>query len=489
MRVFAIKNSRASQILLIYLLFVALRLINLTEPVVDRHSWNQISALNQAKNIYLNPETFWAPETDFLDLHNDSRVYIQEFPLYEGLLALVFQVTGVQEWSARLISIALAFLGLVYAIKIVEEEYDLDTAILSGYLISTCSLAWYFDRTISTDGGMVSFVIMAIYYGRHWIRERRTADYWRTLICALLAGLFKPFGLIALAIIGIHLLRQKRYEILKSPAIYFMGIVCFAPVLLWLFLNTHHQRNSMSGDASLGLRFDILFSVGYYRTLWARFFDNILTVSTFPFFFYFWFSKRIEKSLLTAWLLGLLIYLVLISGGNREHSYYQLLFVAPFCFAAAKGLLVWIRSEHIRFFKHTRFWFVLIMVIATLRGGYYAYNHFKQDRGPYIVGKKIASMNYPKDYRVVYFDPSVTQKNQLIYYSGHEGWNIRDLNTSVIDGLKMKGAKIMGVHLIDESDNFARLLPELKNRYSPKWESMDCVNRYKNRCYMAVIEL
>jgi len=481
--------SFINKLTLLSILFVVLRLINIAEPVVDRHSWNQISALNQAKNIYLRPSTFWAPEVDFYEIGSDSLVYIQEFPLYEGLVALIFNVTGVKEWPARLLSVCLAFAGFIFAVRIAREEIDQDTALLAGFLMAISSLAWYFDRTIATDSGMVSCSIISIYYGRHWVKNRRWRDYLFTFIFAMLSGLFKPFGLISLAVIGLYILQQKQYSLLKSPAVYIMGVLCFTPVLSWFYLNSGHFRNASGSAASLGLKFDILFSFGYYRTLWARFFDNVLTVSTTPFLFYFFIIKKTRKSFPAIWLAGLAIYLILISGGNEEHSYYQLIFVAPLSIAAANGLWTWKQIEAPRFFKHRAVWFWAILAVAVLRSGYYAYNHFKQDIGPYIVGTKIEEMGYPRDYKIIYFDPSITQKNQLIYYSGHQGWNLKNLDPKLIESLKEKGAKIMGVHLIDESDNFKRFMPTLKSDFEVVWSSLDCRNRYGNKCFMAIIEL
>ena len=79
--------------------------------------------------------------------------------------------------------------------------------------------------------------------------------------------------------------------------------------------------------------------------------------------------------------------------------------------------------------------------------------------------------------------------NQLIYYSGHQGWNLKNLDPKLIESLKEKGAKIMGVHLIDESDNFKRFMPTLKSDFEVVWSSLDCRNRYGNKCFMAIIEL
>src|SRR3990172_6816870 len=106
---------------LIPLMLVALtftvRLYRIDNPVADWHSWRQADTAAVARNFVKADFNLLSPQSDsFLALNehgleNPNRWFINEFPFYNALVALVYKQFGINVIYARLVSVAFATLG------------------------------------------------------------------------------------------------------------------------------------------------------------------------------------------------------------------------------------------------------------------------------------------------------------------------------------------------------------------------------------------
>lgn len=142
-----------------------IRCYHLSAPVVDSHSWNQVSALSMIKHLYLDWNTILFPTTDvFYSLENPTRIYAQEFPLYQIPIAALFKLTGIQEWVARLVTIAYGMLGLGVWFLLVRRVSSERVALLALAIAGMSPLNWFYHRGILTDVSMVTAMILGFYF-------------------------------------------------------------------------------------------------------------------------------------------------------------------------------------------------------------------------------------------------------------------------------------------------------------------------------------
>ena len=105
--------------LLVFILTFVPRLYRINNPVADWHSWRQADTAAVARNFVKDGFNLLYPQSDsFLALNdrglaNPNRYFINEFPFYNAVVAGVYQLFGINETYARLVSVAFASFGAV----------------------------------------------------------------------------------------------------------------------------------------------------------------------------------------------------------------------------------------------------------------------------------------------------------------------------------------------------------------------------------------
>ena len=87
--------------LLIFIIAALPRLYRINNPVADWHSWRQADTAAVARNFIKERFNLLYPQSDSLlasnpkQLPNPKRLFINEFPLYNAIVALLYQQFGV----------------------------------------------------------------------------------------------------------------------------------------------------------------------------------------------------------------------------------------------------------------------------------------------------------------------------------------------------------------------------------------------------------
>ena len=106
--------------LLLVVLTFTVRLYKIDNPVADWHSWRQADTAAVARNFVKADFNLLFPQSDsFLALNeygleNPNRWFINEFPFYNAIVAVVYQNFGINVMFARLVSVACTYLRGVY---------------------------------------------------------------------------------------------------------------------------------------------------------------------------------------------------------------------------------------------------------------------------------------------------------------------------------------------------------------------------------------
>ena len=474
----------------LFCLFILLRLFNLTAPIVDRHSWNQISTAAQAMNMYKNPASFFQPDSNAIQLKNDSSVMAQEFPIYMGTLAIGYRLFGTDIIVARIISIIIASIGWIYLLKLCRiGESRLGTlTILFIYTINGHN--WFFDRAIHSDTGMVACMLAALYYFYQYMENRKTHQILKLILFTTLAGLFKPFGL-AIGIGFLYLIwRKKEYGLLKDPLIWLMGIIAWGALLSWLFYTKLYLSNSIGLGHRLGFDLGALFSFQYYNILQSRFFDWILTPFLAIFFLIGLFSKKTTSEIGSALLVSNIFYLIYITHGNMEHNYYQLPITPTLSIYAGLGLVCFFEGASPKLSPKTR------RIIATcallgfvLYSGKNAWSHFKLSPGPKIIGDHFKDLQLPVHSKILAVEVYTTRYHEILYYADLRGYVVRDLDAKTLQSYKSRGVVYIGTHLNKNADKTERILKTLSQYTNEIWSSKNCKDNYGKPCLMGIYQI
>ncbi len=472
-----------------FLLLFLIRCYHLTAPIVDHQSWNQVSAAAMAKHLYLDWSTFWKPTVDMYGaLGDDSRVYAQEFMLYQIPVAALYEVFGVTEWPGRLVSIAFGLLGLWYWFRLTQSIWGDRVALVAVFIAGISPLNWYYHRAILSDNGMVTAMIAGCYYFYCWLEHQdRTRYLVGALIWTMIAGLFKPFGLIILVGYLLWIVLRRDFALLKQPRLYVLGILAWVPSGLWIYhvLNLSEGITEFTDANSMNqIRHpELLLTAKFYsRIIFARLIDQLLT----PWAALFaiigmvgtrWRDPRYHLPMI--WMGSMLLYLIIVQRGNYTHDYYQLLFVPGLALYAAIGVeKVW-GSEKLSKWVKTG-WMTLFLVLFLAHSTKYAYNHFQMNEASYVVGRKVAEFSQNPEDRVLSWDRGAGNHNQLVYYTERTGWYFWNPSLDQLERYRDQGATWLAVVMrrLPEYERHQALLDSIESVYPKVWESHKMSNRY-----------
>lgn len=490
--------SKNPKVLLgVFLFLFVLRLYQFTGPIVDHHSWNQISSASMAKHLFYDWKTFFAPTVDqYPSLRSESTVYAQEMPLYHIPIALLYHVVGVSEWPGRLISIVYGILGLWFWYLLVKHLLGSPIALLTIVIAGISPLSWYYHRTIMTDNSMVTAMIAGFYYFYLWLEDHKQNRYfWYSLIWTIAAGLFKTYGLVIGVAYLILILFKKEYQLFLSPKLYLFAVLAWLPSLAWIYhvLSFETGRSEFSNVNQIlhpGLLTDWDF---YNRMIFSRLIDQLLTpwMAIFAIVGIFCLKRnKKEHQPIIAWSIGCVAYLAMVQRGNFVHDYYQLMFVPGLAALAALGIVRFLQWEaYSNTLRQTVF--IGCLALFLIQSTIYTYNHMRYDIGSYNVGKKISELSTSPQDKVLAWDIGAGKHNQLVYYSNRKGWHIKKLDLGQLEKFREQGALWLGVNLLLETHypKFQSVLQEIEAIYPKVWEDTSSKDRYGRTVISQVFSL
>ncbi|MGK5094326.1 glycosyltransferase family 39 protein [Deltaproteobacteria bacterium TL4] len=496
-------NVQKEWVLGLFILLFCIRLYHLTGPIVDRHSWNQISAAAMAKSIAQDWKYITTPTVDlFRSLHDLSRTYAQEFPLYHIPIALIYQITGVCEWPARMVSIIYGMIGLGYWFLLCRQVWGDRIAWITTLIAGFSSLNWFYDRTIMSDTSMVTAMIAGCYHFYQWLETKNNRQLWASCLWTAAAGLFKPFGLIIGGTYLLLILFRKSYELFKDLKLYVFVILVWLPTVLWILhvVNLPEGTTEFTGVKSMGqIRSPELLLTWdfYYRLIFVRLIDAGLTPWAGLFAVIGISATRLKDPRFhvpLAWLLSCVVYALIVQNGNYVHEYYQLPFIPGLALFAAIGVDRFWQWDKIAP-RYRSLLLGIFLILMILHNSVYFWRYSRYDIGSYNTGRKIAELSQDPQETVLAFDMGVNKWNQLIFYSNHYGWyhdtKMRPFTLEELELFQQQGADWLGVNLTYETHykQYEPLLRELEKRYPKVWEDLHSSDRYGLRVVSQVYDL
>ncbi|HCM81774.1 MAG: hypothetical protein UV63_C0003G0003 [Microgenomates group bacterium GW2011_GWC1_43_11] len=413
--------------LIITVISIAVRLWKIDQPIADWHSFRQADTASVAR-------IFTARGIDLLHprYHDLSNIQsgkdnpqgwrMVEFPLYQGIAARVYTIIPFVsiEIYLRLITILCSTLtGLLLGIMVIRRT-TVFTGLMTFLAYAILPYGIFYGRAVLPDPFMVFLSILSVF-----LLDTKGQDIsWMTTVIsgviAALALLVKPqAAFLLLPVLALFSIRPiTGNKILKFLL---WGSISVIPFILWRIWIQQYPEGIPVFDWLLnqnGIRF---------KGAW-----------------FFWlFADRIGRLILGYWglilfglglvvvnkkegmfflliLIGSLLYLVVIAGGNVQHDYYQILLLPVISIYTSIGFAyLWNQKEKERSRIGSRC-LAIISVLFLLSFSWYTVRTYYWINRPEIIEAGVAADKLlPVDAKVI---AAYNGDTTFLYQTKRTGW-------------------------------------------------------------------
>lgn len=409
---------------------VAVRSYKIDAPLADWHSWRQADTAAVARNFVKDGWNPLYPQSDSLlalnehNLENPNRYFINEFPLYNSIVAGIYTQFGVNVMYGRMVSIFFSIagaLGLYFIAKILLGAFP---ALLALVIYLFLPYNVYYGRVFMPDPTFVSLSILSMLWCVLWVKSDKNRYGIALMFTFGLAMLVKPYAIFMAIPMFYWVMLNWGSAVFKKPLAYAVVIGAFIPLALWRYHFSLHPEGSFASTWLLngdGIR----FKGAFFRWLvFDRLNRLIFATGGFALFVAGLLVSHLKKntSLFFVWTLSVLLYMTVFAKGNVNHDYYQLPIVAPGTILIVIGAQKLIELGKNWIQKSLTFIMVASLIVLSLALGWFEVRGFFNINNPAIVeaGKKIDEIT-PKDALVIapyQGDPS------FLYQTNRHGWPV-----------------------------------------------------------------
>ncbi len=415
---------------IIFFVAIILRLYHIGSPVADWHSWRQADTAAVARNFLKFGFNPLYPRYDDLSniqsgKDNPQGFRMVEFPLYQligaGFHAAVPQLSI--EICLRLVAIAASVATAMLLACIVGYFVDRKTGLLAGFFYAILPYNIYYGRTILPDGFMIFWSVLSLYLVSKSL-DAKGRRGWIFVIAGGVAGavalLAKPVAIFLLVPIPYLLYRKFSFSPYLIIGLFVYWIIGLFPVWWWRNWIMHFPEG-IPVYTWLFNAGNIRFKGAWFHWLFAtRLGDIILGFwGLIPFGIGLAVSPpKKEGWIFRLWLLGSLLYFIVIARGNVQHDYYQQLIVPIVVIYLAKGFAFLLQSPV--FSKRITYLLSLITLLFMLAFSWFTVRSYYWINRPEIVeAGKEADRILPKDAKVI---ASYNGDTTFLYQINRQGW-------------------------------------------------------------------
>jgi len=391
------------------------RLYKINNPVADWHSWRQADTAAVARNFAQGRFNLLYPQSDSLmalnlqRLPNPDRLFINEFPFYNAIVAVLYQQFGVHEAYARLVSVGFASLGAVFLFWLAKDLFGSKIALVTGLFYAFNPYNIYYGRVIMPDPIFVSLSIISLYLFVNF-------KFILFSFVFALAMLVKPYAIFILlpcfywAVVS-HKLKQ-----------FCLALLSLLPFLLWRYHYSLHPEANFD-TTWLFNRTNIRFSGAFFRWLiYDRLNRLIFATGGFVLLIIGVLRSYLDKkkALIFVWLLSVTAYMTIFAMGNVTHDYYQLPLLPVGSILVAFGFWAIIDQAKTPLSKWLNPVIALVLLILSFAFGWYEIRGFFNINHPEIVaaGQAVDRLT-PQDALVI---AAYNSDPAFLYQTNRHGW-------------------------------------------------------------------
>lgn len=309
---------------------LGVRLIGINRPYISVHWIKQLQIAPIALNFYEHGYNILWPETDY---SADRPAYIEiEFQLVTWLTALLYRVFGVHEWVGRLVAIAFS-VGSVWLLYLLARWHIGRTAAtyaLLYYAFAPSSV--YFGRVLMSEPAMLFFSVAVVYAFSRYMATLRPGWWVASLLAGAMAFLVKLPTLHLFLPLSYLAHRRYRWGMFRQPALLALAFLAVLPAAAY-YWHAHTHIGPKYFTVGVGFGGQMWLSIAHflrpasYSLMVSRLLKDHLTAVGMVLLVIGLGLRdrgRMRVGLFHWWLVAVVAYMIVVSGGNLRQTYYQL---------------------------------------------------------------------------------------------------------------------------------------------------------------------
>lgn len=420
-------------LLLLAIIIIAsfwIRQYRINIPLGDWHSWRQVDTAAVARNFIKEGFDFLHPRYDDMapvtqdQLPNPNRYRFVEFPIYSGVVAVVYLVlSNVEVIYGRQVSVFFSLCSIIFLYLLVKKFLGVRVALISALIFGFLPYNIYFSRVFLPEPMMVFTSLAALYFFVRFLEKEKALFFILTVFFINITLLTKPYMLylaIPFAYLAYHYLGSKAF---LNRKLYLLAFLSAVPLLAWRAWIQQFPEGIPSwqwlfnGD---NIRFKGAF---LHWIIEERLGREILTVGGFclTILGIFLKPKKGQTYFFHWWLFAAFLYVVILARGNVEHDYYQIPLVPILAIMMSRGVDFLIFESSSPFFRWMTVPATFILLLLTFAFGWYQIRGFYQiNHGEVMQAGDVVRKILPKNAKVVApYDRNTT----LLYQLDRPGWS------------------------------------------------------------------
>ncbi|OGJ16609.1 MAG: hypothetical protein A2632_00920 [Candidatus Pacebacteria bacterium RIFCSPHIGHO2_01_FULL_46_16] len=391
------------QLLGIVVVAACLRLLHISDPVLEWHSFRQADTASVTYEYFKHGVDILHPQ--FHDLSNIASgkdnlpgYRMVEFPWIHAVLASILRVFPQVPLVAisRLFTVVFSLVTLVSLYFFVKLFSGKTTALLAAATFAVLPYAVFYSRVILPDPVMVALSTASLTFFAYWLAKNHWWQYAASFAFLALAALTKPFALFLTPIYLALLLVQGIERKLRWHHLLWSLLLPISVLPLWWWRHWITQfpsgipasdwlYNGPINDKPVRLRPVWFRWLGYERLIKLILgYAGALLLS--PTILGWKKLQRAELLVYGSWWLSIGLYFVVIARGNIQHDYYQILVVPIVCISVARGtwlLFQWLKlrlkQSHALLIVGSLYLLMLLFSYNLIKE-YYKINHWEHLR-------------------------------------------------------------------------------------------------------------
>lgn len=427
--------------LVITVLCFTVRLYKIDNPIADHHSFRQADTAAVARNFIKDGFNILFPQSDSftaLSIHqtpNPNRYFLNEFPLYNAIVALIYHFKGINTVYARLVSIFFASVGTFFLYLLGKKLFSTKVAALAALFYAVIPYNIYYGRVIMPDPMFICFSIISFYLLLLMVEKPNFVRGMLFSVAFAIALLVKPYAIFLLIPFVYWVIANHGFRAFTKPMFYIAPVISVVPLILWRYHCSLHPEGIFYSEW-LYNKYDIRFTGAFFRWLiFDRMNRLILATGGFVLFFFGIVSSIASKKgwLMILWLISVLTYFTVFAAGNVTHDYYQLPLMPVGALLVSLGFFQMIDLGKNIFQKIVLWGVALSLIVISFAFGWYEVRGFFNinDWNMIEAGKRVDEIT-PKDAKVIapyQTDPS------FLYQTNRHGWTTEyDIDKKIAEG-------------------------------------------------------
>jgi 4-amino-4-deoxy-L-arabinose transferase-like glycosyltransferase len=345
-------------------------------------------------------------------IEGQANYYLSHPPLVPLLLFLSFKLFGVNEWSARLVSIIFSLIGLLFFYLLMEYISNKRIALFSSMFMCFMPMFSYYGRIVNYESVTLGLSLVFLYGFTKYIHTRGKSFLLIAIISAILGALSDwAFYLIILTPLIYIKGRIKNIRLFLGIALMVFAIgVGF--ILISNYLATLSLKTQLHPFFHRCQYKEFLFNPKFYQILTIRFLTNFTPLASL--FLLIWLFRILnnrsllnkdENLLASSLLIFGIILLFIVPQATYIHDW-ALQYLVP-AIALISSLAI------MKFKKIYQYLFILLFIIYSLYNLTVKHGLFRNYE-PYEAGRLVCELASAGD--VLY----VNEISAVNYYAGVE---------------------------------------------------------------------